>query len=72
MRIDERLTKQNQQIAENRRRQQDGEETLMYMERHREASLNRYRGAFTDKMESGINTRQSVFDRTAIFHTGED
>ena len=74
MRIDDRLTKQNQELLKKRRRRQEEEEeeTLTYATRQRQLSLNKNKGVFPDEPFGGINTQLSVFDRTATFHTGED
>ena len=75
MRIDERLTKQNQEILKRKKKQQlaeEDEETLSYAERPIMKPINKNKGAFEGREGDGINTAQSVFDRTAVFHTGED
>ena len=74
MRIDDRLAKQNKDIQKKKKRyyDDDGEETLTYDRRLRMEPLNKTKGAFGDDKGGGINTAPSVFDRTAIFHTGED
>ncbi len=75
MRVDDRLAKQNKELEKKKKKQQDpddGEITLTYLERLQIPPINKNKGAFHDNSGDGINTAQSVFDRTAIFHTGED
>lgn len=54
----------------NGRDPEEEEEWLMYDERKSQESLNRVEGVFTEKAKHGINTEPSVFDRTAVFRTG--
>lgn len=75
MRVDDRLAKQNKELEKKKKKQQDpddGEITLTYLERLQIPPINKNKGVFHDNSGDGINTAQSVFDRTAIFHTGED
>lgn len=66
MRIDDRLAKMNRE--KNRKKPPpDEEDTLTYAERTRQADLNKSKGAFETKTWEGINTRENVFDRTAVF-----
>ncbi|MBR5420211.1 MAG: hypothetical protein IK115_03575 [Lachnospiraceae bacterium] len=74
MRIDDRLTKQNLELLKKRRRQQqleEDEETLSYAPSYRSKPINKQKGAFEKENFGGINTAESVFDRTAVFRTGE-
>ncbi|MCR5278206.1 MAG: hypothetical protein K6E19_02085 [Lachnospiraceae bacterium] len=75
MHIDERLAKQNKELQKKKQKRtfdDDGEDTLTYAPWKVMEPLNKYKGAFNDNSGSGINTAQSVFDRTAVFHTGKD
>ena len=72
MRIDDRLVKQNRELAKKKKqRLEEDEEWLTYAVRQRMTPINKDKGIFPDE-SSGINTRKSVFDRTAIFHTQGD
>lgn len=67
MRLGDRLAKQ--QLQNKKRPMEEAEEeTLSYHVRRREEALNERQGAFSTKTFEGINTKQSVFDRTAVFH----
>ena len=74
MRIDDRLVKQNQELLKKKKKkqQEEDEETLSYAERLKMKPLNKNKGAFEGSEGNGINNSPSIFDRTAIFHTGED
>ncbi|MCR5503018.1 MAG: hypothetical protein K6F53_08410 [Lachnospiraceae bacterium] len=68
MQIDDRLVRMNRQ--KNRKKGPGEEEdTLLYADRKREESVNRNRGVFEEKSFGGINSMESVFDRTAVFRT---
>ena len=71
MRLNDRLAQQ--QIRKNRsgNRTVEEEETLTYLSRKRETSLNEEQGVFQGKTFEGINTEKSVFDRTAVFRVEE-
>ncbi len=72
MRIDDRLVKQNRELAKKRKQQfEEDEEWLTYAVRQRMTPINKDKGVFPEE-SSGINTRKSVFDRTAIFNTQGD
>ena len=74
MRIDDRLTKQNQDLLKKRRRQaqlDEDEETLSYAPSYKNKPINQQKGAFEKESFGGINTAESIFDRTAVFRTGE-
>jgi hypothetical protein len=45
------------------------EETYMYAERKPMEFINEGNGVFDIKKQTGINSKKSVFDRTAIFKT---
>ncbi len=73
MRIDDRLAKQNQELLKKKKQQaEEDEDTLTYAQRKRMQPLNKTKSAFADNSGDGINTAKSIFDKTAIFHTGED
>ena len=70
MRIDDRLVKQNKEKEKAKKRSvEDDEETLTYRQRDRVMPLNEQKGAFTDRVNKGINTEKSIFDKTAVFNT---
>ncbi|MBR3307529.1 MAG: hypothetical protein IKI75_09815 [Lachnospiraceae bacterium] len=72
MRMDERLVKQNKKADERRRKPVDeDEETLRYDDWKGITDINRYKGVFGDEGPGGINTAESVFDRTAVFRTSD-
>ncbi len=70
MRIDDRLVKQNQELLKKKkkRQQDDDEETLTYATRPKFRDLNKEKGKFEGGF-GGINSTESIFDRTAIFRT---
>ena len=63
-----RDTKRRMERAGNR--EPDEEETFTYQERRKPGNLNEEKGVFEQKAFGGINTQQSVFDRTAVFRKG--
>ena len=69
----DRLVQQNRKNAEKKKRQQleEDEEWMTYAVRQRMTPINKDKGVFPEE-SSGINTRESVFDRTAIFRTQGD
>lgn len=71
MRVTERLIRDTQKQNERRRisRDEAEEETYTYQNRVKSPSLQENPGVFTRKKLEGINTRGSVFDETAVFHT---
>ncbi len=74
MKVTDLLIKENQEKKKKKRRAdflEEEEETYAYQERPRQASLNEGPQAMTGKTFEGINSRKSVFDRAAVFHTGE-
>lgn len=75
MRVTEALIRQNRQnrMKKNRRNENDDEEpTQAYKERGLEWwSINQQKSAFVSPMDDGINRRESVFDRQAVFRTEE-
>ncbi len=74
MRVTDLLIKENQKKKKKQQRADffdEEEETLTYQERPRQASLNEGPQMMTGKTFEGINSRKSVFDRMAVFHTEE-
>ena len=73
MRLDERLEKEKQKKQlEQRRRNLEDEETMDYLKRTRSASINEAKDVFDSKLEQGINSDMSVFDKQALFFRGVD
>lgn len=73
MRLDERLEKEKQKKQlEQRRRNLEDEETMDYLKRTRSASINEEKDVFDSKLEQGINSDMSVFDKQALFFRGVD
>lgn len=73
MRLDERLEKEKQKKQlEQRRRNLEDEETMDYLKRTRSASINEEKDVFDSKLEQGINSDMSVFDKQALFFRGID
>ena len=70
MRVTDRLIRDNQKKQQRRKAISAEEDTLTYMQRKRQTSLNREPGVFESKFQ-GINTEKSVFDRTAVFQVGK-
>ena len=68
MRLDDRLAAQQKRKKAGNIPEE--EETLTYRAYSRETALNKEQGVFQDKTFGGINTRKSVFDRTAVFSKG--
>lgn len=72
MNLDDRLHKDCKKQDEIKRNPsiEEDEETYMYAVKKREAFLNESSGGiFDSKMQTGINTAKSVFDKS-IFRTG--
>lgn len=73
MRLDERLEKEKQKKQlEQRRRNLEDEETMDYLKRTRSVSINEAKDVFDSKLEQGINSDMSVFDKQALFFRGVD
>lgn len=69
MRVTEALLRKNNK-KKNTAQDEDEEPTQSYKERSWERwSLNRQKSAFASPMDDGLNTRESVFDRQAVFRT---
>ena len=66
MRLDDRLAAQ-QKKKKGAANIPEEEETLTYRTYSRETALNREQGVFQNQTFEGINTRKSIFDRTAVF-----
>lgn len=73
MRLDERLEQEKRKKQmEQRRRYLEDEETMDYLKRTRSASINEVKDVFASKLEQGINSDMSVFDKQALFFRGVD
>ena len=77
MRLTDRMLYETKKLNQQKKKEndiqqdQDEDETGMaYMPRPRMVPLNANKGAFDNTDDTSINTAKSVFDRTAIFHTG--
>lgn len=75
MRVTEALIRQNninKQKQIRRINDEDDEPTQAYKEQKLEWwSINRSKSAFASPMDEGINNNASVFDKQAVFRTGE-
>lgn len=73
MRLTDRLIKDTEKRQNIRRlpNDDDGEETMTYQERKPLISLNTAPSVFDSQFNRGINSEKSIFDKTAIFRTGE-
>ncbi len=74
MRLSERLDKTNRdQIAKRRARaaQDEDEETMTYMQRPKTAFINEQSHTYDRIGDDSFHVAPSVFDRQAIFHTGD-
>ncbi len=70
MRVTEVLMRQNMKKKNNPRQAEEEEETQAYKEQKQEYwSINRAKNAFASPMDEGLNNRESVFDRQAVFRT---
>lgn len=70
MRVTDRL------IRDTERKRKTGffeeeEETFTYLERKKQFNINENPGISMQKNMEGINTRASIFDQQAVFHTKE-
>ena len=73
MKLTERLEKDNRQKQKRRSPSWDeDEETLTYMERKRPAFINEDQKTFSCIGDDSFHLAPSVFDKQAIFHTGEN
>ncbi len=75
MSLEERINKENRKREEQRKsyiNDPDEEETYIYATRKASPYINESRnGVFEIKNQGGINTDQSIFDKTSIFQTGK-
>lgn len=76
MRVTEALIRQNNRNRLRKQTQQDdfedNEPTQAYKEKNLEWwSINQNKSAFASSMDHGINNQPSVFDKQAVFRTGE-
>lgn len=68
MRVTEALIRQRQQKKQ--KKETDEEETLGYQEKKYEYwALNQTKQSFDSPFSDGINTKESVFDKNALFKT---
>ena len=74
MNLKERLEKDNKRKEQSRKQpySDDGEEILTYMERKRPAFINEDQKTFSCIGDDSFHLAPSVFDKQAIFHTGEN
>jgi len=71
MRVTEALIRQNQ-LKNKKNYDEDDEPTQRYKDKNIEWwSLNRNKSVFSSPMDNGINNRESVFDKQAVFRTKE-
>ncbi len=71
--LNERLALEQEKKKQERAKaaaEEEDEETLRYDVRPKQASINEDSGVFNIKKQTGINSAPSVFDKTAVFHTG--
>lgn len=74
MRVTEALIRQNKINNEKRKSRinEDDEPTQAYQDRKLEWwSINQNKSVFASPMDDGLNSRESVFDRQAVFRTKE-
>ena len=74
MRVTEALIRQNKIYNEKRKNRvnEDDEPTQAYQDKKLEWwSINQNKSAFASPMDDGLNSRESVFDRQAVFRTKE-
>ncbi|MBR6257309.1 MAG: hypothetical protein IKR23_08020 [Lachnospiraceae bacterium] len=78
MRLTDRMIEETKKLNRQKKKendiQQDQDEDemgMMYMPRPANRYLNKDKGVFGNDDDTSINTAKSVFDRTAVFHTGE-
>lgn len=74
MRVTEALIRQNKlnRMKKNQMLDDDDAPTQAYKEKKLEWwSINQQKSAFASPMDEGINNRESVFDKQAVFRTKE-
>lgn len=70
MRVTEKLFYENNKRKNNRKTGEEWEETMTYQTRNRKETINQNSNStWKSKMNTGINTAQSSFDRLAVFQT---
>ena len=73
MRVTESLIRQNK--INNQKKNffhEDDEPTMRYKEERQEYwAINQNKSVFESKFQDGINTAESVFDKTAVFRTNQ-
>jgi hypothetical protein len=70
MRVTEKLFYENNKRKNNRKTGEEWEETMTYQTRNRKETINQNSSStWKSKMNTGINTAQSSFDRLAVFQT---
>lgn len=70
MRVTEQLIRDNLKKKQQKEGYQEEEETLIYGNHKKQKPLNAEEDIFERRQLEGINTKESIFDRTAVFHTG--
>ena len=78
MRLTDRMIEETKKLNRQKKKendiQQDQDEDemgMMYMPRPVNRYINKDKGVFGNDDDTSINTAKSVFERTAVFHTGE-
>lgn len=73
MRVTESLIRQNK--IKNQKKngfKEEDEPTMRYKEERQEYwAINQNKSVFESKFQDGINTAESVFDKTAVFRTNQ-
>uniref|UniRef100_UPI004057A8F5 hypothetical protein n=1 Tax=Agathobacter sp. TaxID=2021311 RepID=UPI004057A8F5 len=70
MQITERLIRNTNEQNKKKKQnlEENEEETLTYLKKQLQISINGDKGVFGQQVFEGINTRKSVFDQNALFH----
>lgn len=74
MGLSERLDKANRELLAKRRRQavmDEDEETMTYMQRPKPVFINERSHTYDRIGDDSFHVAPSVFDRQAVFHTGD-
>lgn len=71
MRVTDRLIEDAKQKKKQQKTIETEEETLTYAQKKKRSDINQEMGVFGSVMGDGINTRKSIFDKTAIFQVEE-
>lgn len=71
MRVTESLIRQNKKNNQKKNQfNEDDEPTMRYKEEKQEYwALNQNKSVFESRLQEGINTEKSVFDKKAVFRT---